>query len=218
MSICKLRFSSSTPSFSLIGLALIGLTVLVSGCAKPAEESRSTPVSETQNEHVNQTTAFETTSHPLVGVWLGQGMVDLNLVSLATNGLSATTQYEVESSAKVFLATEMAIEFKENGTMETAVEVVNKLGKRESGIGIATWEAVQTMTPGEYRVASVEEQADDSKVTDYKTYRVSEDGRTLTLLVDLPGVLGQCQPKIVLQKQRLRARIAKEQSASAELN
>lgn len=206
-------------SLTHLTLVMIGLALLASGCAQPAaEESRSTPEEETQNENVNQTADVETTTHPLVGVWLGQGMLDLNSAAIATEGLSATTRQEVESAARVFLATEMAIEFKENGVMETAVEVVNKFGKRESGIGLATWEASQTMTPGEYRVVSVEEQSDGSKVTDYKTYRLSQSGQTLNLMVDLPGVLGQCQPKIALQKQRQRARIAKESDGSTELN
>ena len=196
-------------------LAMTGVAFLISGCAKPAKEVNSgneEPAAATSS-NVSQTDAEDATSHPLVGVWLGRGAIDRNSVAAATDGLSAEAQRQVKTAAEVFVATEMAIEFKDDGMMETAVEIVNQSGKRESGVGIAAWEASQTVQPGEFRVVSVEEQEDGSAVTDYKTYRVSDDGQTLALLVDLPGVLGQCQPRIVFQKQTQQPRIAKELQA-----
>ena len=120
---------------------------------------------------------------------------------MAIEGLTAETKLQLTAKAESFLATEMAIEFKADGSMETAIEVINKLGKRESGVGIASWEANRTVNRGEYRVTSVEEQPDGSTVTDHKIYRVSADGQQLELLVDLEGLLGQCRPRIVLQRQ-----------------
>jgi hypothetical protein len=178
--------------------------MLIAGCAKPAADEETATVKESKPpvelaKHSEQDEAV--TQHELVGVWLGRGSLDQSAVGVAIEGLSAETQRQVNGAAEAFLATEMAIEFKADGKMETAIEVVNKQGQRESGVGIAVWEASQTVHKGEYRVTSIEEQLDGSKVTDHKTYRVSADGQTLVLLVDLPGLLGQCNPRIVLKRQ-----------------
>ena len=196
---------STTKTTLQICLALtLGGSAFIAGCAKPAADEETASVQESKpvvelarhterEEEVNQ--------HELVGVWLGRGTLDQNAVNVAIQGLSAETQRQVKTAAEAFLATEMAVEFKTDGKMETAVEVVNKRGQRESGVGIAKWEASPTVRKGEYHVTSVEEQLDGSKVTDHKTYRVSADGQSLVLLVDLPGILGQCNPHIVLQRQ-----------------
>jgi len=176
---------------------------LFSGCAKPAADEEASKVQENKPtvELAKHTEEEKVVDHELVGVWLGQGVLDQSSLAIAIKGLSSETKRQVTVAAEAFLATEMAVEFKANGEMETAIEVVNKMGQRESGVGLATWEATRTVNRGEYRVTSVEEQLNGSSVTDHKTYRVSSDGQTLKLLVDLPGLLGQCNPHIVLKRQ-----------------
>lgn len=195
---------SSTKMTLHFCLALtLGGAALIAGCAKPAADEESAAVKESKApvELAKHSEQDKASQHELVGVWLGRGTLDQNAITVALQGLSVETQRQVTTAAGAFLATEMAVEFKAEGKMETAIEVVNKQGQRESGVGIATWEASPTVRDGEYRVTSVEEQLDGSKVTDHKTYRVSADGRTLVLLVDLPGLLGQCNPHIVLTRQ-----------------
>ncbi|QEG24473.1 hypothetical protein [Mariniblastus fucicola] len=205
--------SISKTIFQLGVTIALAASVLTTGCARPApeaasspEESRSTPVA--MAGHVKEEAA---TRHELIGVWWGTGVLDQTSVAQAVEGLSPETQRQVSAAAESFLATEMAIEFKVDGQMETAVEVISQTGQRESGMGIAAWEATPTVTPGEYRVSAVEVQADGSSVTDHKTYRVSTNGQQLTLLVDLPGLLGQCNPRIVLQRQEESPSVASGQ-------
>ena len=194
--------SITNKTFQLCFFSAFLTAMLVAGCAKPADEP-STMVKETGPPVELAKHAVEEVAppHQLVGVWMGRGAISQNSLAIAIDGLSAETQQRVTAAAESFLATEMAVEFKANGQMESAVEVINKMGQRESGIGIATWEASPTINRGEFRVTSVEKQPNGSSATDYKTYRVSDDGQTLILLVDLQGLLGQCNPHIVMQRQ-----------------
>lgn len=182
-------------------LVLAGFAVFISGCAKPAEETSRVQETKPQVDLAKHSREEKQPQHELVGVWLGKGALDQNSLAIAIQGLSPETQRQLNAKAETFLTTEMAIEFKVDGTMETAVEVINKLGMRDSGVSLSTWEASRTVNRGEYRVTSVEDQSDGSKVTDHKIYRVSADGQNLELLVDLEGLLGQCNPRIVLQRQ-----------------
>jgi len=184
-------------------VAVTGSVLLASGCAKPAEEASDIRTEKPKPPvELVKHAAEKASPHELVGVWLGKGALDQDSLKLAIDGLSAETQRQISVAADTFLATAVAVEFKADGKMETAVGVINKRGARESGVALATWEASRTVNRGEYSVASVEKQADGSKVTDYKTYRISDDGQTLTLLVDLPGLLGQCNPRIVFDRQQ----------------
>jgi len=195
---------STTKTIFQLGFATLTATaLLLSGCAQPAaEEEASLTVENTPPVAMAAHATEEVeTQHELVGIWWGTGILDQESLNQAVEGLSAETRRQVTTAAESFLATEMAIEFKPDGKMDTAVEVTGKSGRRESGMGIATWEAAPTINAGEYRVTSVETQSNGLKVTDHKTYRVSKDGSQLTLLVDLPGLLGQCNPRIVLKRQ-----------------
>ncbi len=194
--------------------AAVGTALLVSGCAKPVAEKDPTPEGTPQVETAELVQKAEPATHALVGVWWGTGALDENALATAIQGLPLETQLQVAVAGESFLATEMAIEFKTDGKMETAVEVTGQLGQRESGSSVATWEAAPTATRGEFRVSSVEAQADGSKVSDYKTYRLSADGRKLILLVDLPDLLGQCSPQIVLDRQDEVQTIANESSGT----
>lgn len=201
--------STSKTIFHLGFTVAVTAALFVSGCAEPASEEASlAPKSESpiaQAAHENEKAADP---HELVGVWWGSGVLDQASLRAAMQGLSADTQQQLSVRAETFAATEMAIEFKVDGQMETAVEVTNQSGQRESGMGVATWEASPTITPGEYRVSSEETQPNGLKMTDHKTYRVSKDGMELTLLVDLPGLLGQCNPRIVLKRQAQQDSVA----------
>ena len=192
----------------------VGSVLLATGCAEPAAEEASISPSTPQTESVvpAQQASVEKAEapHELVGVWMGGGKLNEASLATAIEGLSPETRRQIKAAAESFLATEMAVEFKADGKMESAVEVTGPSGQRESGESVATWEAAPTITPGEYRVSSVEIQADGSKVSDYKTYRVSADGRMLVLLVDLPGLLGQCGPQIVLERQNEVQSVANE--------
>ena len=182
-------------------VAVTGSVLFVSGCAKPAREAAA-PVEKTKPQvELIKHSVEKSSSHELVGVWLGKGALDQGSLTLAIKGLSPITQRQVNAAADAFLATGIAVEFKSDQTMETAIVALNQRGARDSGVELASWEASRTVNRGEYRVASVEVQADGSKITDYKTYRISADRQTLTLLVDLPGLLGQCNPRIVFQRQ-----------------
>jgi len=205
--------STSKTIFQLGFTIAASAALLVSGCAKPAEETASmerepaaAPVA--MAAHAKEEVVEP---HELVGVWWGTGVLDEQSLNSAMQGLSLETQRQLTSKAETFVATEMAIEFKADGQMETAVEVTNQTGQRESGMGIATWEASPTINRGEYRVSSEETQTSGLKTTDYKTYRVSKDGTQLTLLVDLPGLLGQCNPRIILKRQAKEESVAMEQ-------
>jgi hypothetical protein len=208
MSISKTIFQ-----FGFTTLA-VGSALLISGCAEPAAEKasdlQSTPQVQLTVPAKQVAVDKADAPHELVGVWMGSGRLNEASLVTAIEGLTPETRRQIEAAAASFLATDMAIEFKADGQMESAVEVTSLSGQRESGESIATWEAAPTITSGEYRVSSVEIQADGSKVSDYKTYRVSADGRQLVLLVDLPGLLGQCGPQIVFQRQNEAQSVASE--------
>ena len=196
--------STSKTIFQLGFTIAASAALLVSGCAKPAAEETAVRSEETSATvelaaHVTEEVVVE---HELVGVWMGAGVLDEQSLSAAMDGLSLETRRQLTAKAQTFIATEMAIEFKADGQMETAVEITSQAGQRESDMGIGTWEASPTINPGEYRVSSEETQPSGLTFKDYKTYRVSEDGKQLTLLVDLPGLLGQCNPRIMLNRQR----------------
>lgn len=203
--------STSKKTFQLGFAIAASAALLVSGCAKPASEDvsmeaeNSTAAPVAMVAHAKEEVAE---AHELVGVWWGTGTLDQQSLNTAIDGLSFETRRGVTEKAATFLATEMAIEFKTDGQLETAVEVTNQTGQRESGMSVATWVASPTINSGEYRVDSEETQSSGLKTKHQKTYRVSQDGKQLTLLVDLPGLLGQCNPRIVLQRQEQQENVA----------
>ena len=192
---------------------LVGSALFVSGCAKPAAEETAVRESSAPVELAAHATEEVVAGRELVGIWLGSGVLDEQSLTTAMDGLSFETQRQLTAKAETFRATEMAIEFKANGQMVSAVEITSQTGKREAGSGAATWKATPTINPGEYRVSTEETRSTGLKVVDYKTYRVSKNGAQLTLLVDLPGLLGQCNPRIILTRQVEKETIAAGQGS-----
>lgn len=176
--------------------------------SEAALNSRSQPESAKQlDAAANQPAAagLETPSitpaSPLIGTWWGAGAIDENATTQLFDTLTPPAQEELAAQAEKFLATEMAIEFKPDSTIEMAIEIQADDNQRQSGITVGRWNA--TAQPDrKFEVVTTEVAADGTESTTVKTWQLSADGNQLSLNVQMPGtVLENCGPTIILDRQ-----------------
>ncbi len=189
----------------IVKIALVAIIASVSGCSKPAKETTTS----SSNTSSPQTTANDadlvqvssTIDSPLIGTWLGSGAIDEAAITKVFATLSPEKQEQLAAQAENFLATQMAIEFRSDATVETAIEILSAEGKMEAGTAVARWEA-KRIGDNTYEVTSIETGDNETSATTVKTWKLSADGKQISLDVPMPGtLLGNCQTSIILDRQ-----------------
>ena len=143
----------------------------------------------------------------LVGIWLGAAYLDENLLNEKLNGLPQEEASAIIQQAQFFAGTEMAIEFRPNGSLENDVEITAPDGQtiREGGQG--TWKIVQV--DGESFVVEIaERQGDGSMTSSQKVYKFYEDGDHFAVSIPLDNILGQCNPLLIFERKILSDQVA----------
>jgi hypothetical protein len=190
----------------------LATAIFISGCAKPAEKDAKAP----EDSGVETASLIDrSTPQPkeLIGIWWGTGALNEDQLALAIRDLSPLEQQQLVSAAEAFMATEMAIEFKADGSMETVIEVLTESGRREAGVELGQWSASPMTVERKFKVQTTSDQSNGAKTTDIKTIHLADEGKQISFQVNVPGLLGKCSPQIVLELQEIQS-VAQEPNGS----
>ena len=138
----------------------------------------------------------------LVGVWLGAAYIDEASLVSKLEQLPPQESEEILRQAQYFSGTMMAIDFRQDGSLENEIEIIPPNGQPQREQGYGTWKIAQIADEG-FVVEIAEEHADGSITKSQKIYRFYEDGDHFAVSIPLDNVLGECNPLIVFERQNL---------------
>lgn len=136
----------------------------------------------------------------LVGTWLGHTVIDEQMLEQQLTKMTLAQQEEAVLQAEGLLSTVMAIQYRGDGTMESAIEV--------TPLGEPT---IKAMSVGQWRVADfqqdrvmVESQESDSEgVTSVNknVYRIYPDRNAFAMTVPTSPLLSGCDVLMIFERQ-----------------
>ncbi len=138
----------------------------------------------------------------LLGVWLGEAVLNEALVEEKLQTLPPERQQLVLNRASSFLSTIMAIEFRADGTMENEIALTPVDGQPLRDGRVGTWKVIEQKAD-QIVIETAETMADGSVMTSQRLYEVSPDGSQVALRVPMNDELGACQPMILFSRQYL---------------
>jgi hypothetical protein len=138
-------------------------------------------------------------ANQLHGIWWGVAAIDQDSLAQAAAGLTPEQQSALLTQTKAFTSTEMAVHFKPDGTVETAVEVTAPNGQRISGVTTGTWGVVEARG-GRFVVETNETDDAGNQSTSQKVFTMVSNNR-ISLDAPMGDVLSQCKPQIVFERQ-----------------
>lgn len=200
---------------SVLSTIMTGVVVVSVGCAeRPAvvssidlqvEQDQSPATIATGVADQSATTA--PLSQAVVGTWLGQAMLDEPTLERKLEQLTPDEQERVFIIAENFLSTVMAMDVRNDGTIESEVEM-QPLGEapiRDSTVG--QWRATQT--GADQLAIELEELAeDDSTVLTKRSFQFYPDRNAFVMPVPIPEELKGCQAIMVFERQSATANVA----------
>ncbi len=212
--LCSNKFSHS--SGSLLSAVMAGVIALSIGCAE-----RPAPVSAADSQQDRSPAAVatgvsseNTTPAPLtdvvVGTWLGQATLDEVALEQKLAQLPADEQERVFVIAENFLSTLMAMDVRNDGTIESEIEM-QPMGDRpirDSTVG--QWQATQ-IDNDQLAVELEELAADDSTVITKRSFRFYPDRNAFVMSVPIPAELEGCQAMMIFERQSAVANVAERQ-------
>ena len=125
----RIWFSIITWSITLI--ACICLSMFL-GCSE-TQVTEPTETVQNQTADTAPPSRKEQLRQQLVGVWLGGAFFDEVALKQRVAQLPPEEAQDVVSSAQFFAGTVMAIDFRENGTLENDIEIVSPNGEKVRG-------------------------------------------------------------------------------------
>jgi hypothetical protein len=196
---------ASMPRLLLAGAVALGS---FSGCNSGAE-NRSAQPTQTDNQAGSESAAVQqdllagvNAKQQLIGVWLGQALLDEEALLQKLKPLSPPQRTEVLRSAEEFLTTVMAMELRGDGSMEKEFEITPNGGQPLRDGGSGAWRIVESK--GDQAVMETTATLfDGTVVTDRQLLRFYPDGNRLAVSVQLGDTLAGCNPQIVLYRQPL---------------
>lgn len=211
---CQRRRNSNIIFCGLCSATMAAALLTTIGCGRsddgPAAETTSNSLTLDESVRGNDSTkqptetgidSSMTSASPLIGTWWGSGAIDEAATTQLFQSLTPKAQEELAAQAEKFLATEMAIEFKPDATIEMAIEIVTDDNQKQSGLTSGRWTA--TVRPErKFEVQTTEVAADGTETTSVKMWQLSANGNQLSLDVSMPGTpLEKCGPTIILDRQ-----------------
>jgi hypothetical protein len=183
---------------------MLGVTAcLLFGCnqSKPpgdTEQKETTTQLATPRDQV----AAVSPALKLTGVWLGEAMMDEAKFQQKLSLLSPEQQQLMLAKARSFMSMVMAIEFRNDGTIQNGVEIVSTDGQilRDSAVG--KWKIVSAEN-NDLVVETRETLSDGTIVTDQNIYTFLPEGDRFAMAVPVSGELQGCNPMMVFAKKSL---------------
>ena len=206
----------SKKSWRCIGSALTimmaGVAALSVGCAeRPASVSSAGEQDQAPAAIATGVSDRRETAAPLsdviVGTWLGQAMLDETALEQKLEQLPADQQEKVFVIADNFMSTVMAMDIREDGTIESEVEMqpIGERPIRDSTVG--QWRATQ-IDNDQLSVELAELAQDNSTVVTKRSFRFYPDRNAFVMSVPIPAELKGCQAMMIFERQSAVANVA----------
>ena len=201
---------------NVAALTMGSLLMISSGCSEPA------PTDNTSSQSIRESSesaaavakdSLEMVQRKLTGVWMGGAAIDQAAFEATAAKLTQRQQEDLLSAAQTFISTAMAVDFRPDGTMETAVEITPPGGAPVSGATIGTWR-VTGVRGDEYAMEVRETLPDGSVATSEKLFSIVGDNQ-ISMTADTDPLVGQCGPRILLDRQVMPSeKVAQGESAT----
>lgn len=188
---------------ALITLCSLALLIPMTGCGNSGvpevaqERSGGNEVYQAAVKTEKET--IVNSANQLHGIWMGAAALDEALLEQAAAGMNEAQTNALVAEIKAFISTEMAVHFKPDGTLETAIEVTPPGGQPIAGITNGTWKVVEARG-GRFVVETTETDASGAVSKGQKIFTLLSDNR-VTVAAPLGSVLAQCNPQIILDRQ-----------------
>ncbi len=201
-------------------LILVTLFAMV-GCngstGSPATDNgqSSTPES-TEKQQKQELIASADVHQKLVGAWLGSAFLDEQRLVEKLESLPNDRQTAAVNLADEFLTTVVAMDLRQDGSLELEIEVTpfGSQPLRDGGVG--TWRIVET-SADQVLIEMRTKLSDGEVTTDRHRFRYYPDGNQIAQLVPLGADLDPCNPVIILHRQPVSQTNMAEQTAVGEL-
>ena len=201
----------ASSNFSTLWQAAIcvALTAVVCvGCGKPKSPPTNQPPAQAPGDQpgLNETGTIEFHStqqaqQSLAGLWLGQAVINEDTLKSLLAKMTKPDQQALVKESQTFVSTQMAMEFADDGRMETAVEVTPVGGQPIQGQTFARWNVLEAK--GNQIIVQTTQQNENGEVVSSQTvYTVSADGNRIVMQANVASPLAQCEPMIYLDRQR----------------
>ncbi len=142
------------------------------------------------------------TARSLAGVWLGKAVLDARKLEQRVSQLDPENQKVASAKAKSFLSTVMAMEFRENGTLESEVELISTQGQILRDGSLASWRVLDAK-PNGLLVQIQERLADGTIASDQHFYQFSADRNQIAFRVPVSPELRDCDAMVVFERKTL---------------
>ena len=204
------NFSSLWQASICVALA----AVVCVGCGKPkSDPANQTPAQAPADEPgPNETGAIhfhsaEQAQQSLAGLWLGRAVINEDTLKSLLAGMTEPEQQALVKESQTFVSTQMAMEFGNDGSMETAVEITPVGGQPIQGETFARWKVLEAQG-NQIIVQTTQQNENGEAVSSQTVYTVSADGNRIVMQANVASALAQCEPIIFLDRQ-LDERFAK---------
>lgn len=203
---------------SVLSTVMAGAIVLSIGCAeRPApvsavdsQQEQGPAAVATGSSNANANAAKAPLADVVVGTWLGQAMLDETALEQKLEQLPADEQERIFVIAENFLSTVMAMDVRNDGTIESDIEM-QPLGEpaiRDNTVG--QWRATQ-IDDDQLAVELAELAADDSTVITKRSFRFYPDRNAFVMSVPIPTELEGCQAMMIFERQSAVANVAQRE-------
>ena len=185
----------------LILVLLPCLLVGLSGCG--SETTVSSGAQSTSSAVAGgASTPVALTARTLTGAWLGEAILDEEKFQEQISQLDAETQKRVKLQAKSFLTTAVAMEFRENGTVQNEVELVSIHGKLLHDGSFGSWQVLESRPNG--MLVQLQERSSNGEVSTVKNfYQFSQDRNQMAIKIQVSKELATCDAMVVFDRKSL---------------
>ncbi|MFK7769099.1 MAG: hypothetical protein AB8B55_17885 [Mariniblastus sp.] len=182
---------------------LTAFTIGITGCGKTSE-TPTEPKTKTETTQSKETptdlVATVSMKQQLTGVWLGVASMDQSGFQEKLNRMQPAERSVAVAKASSFLSTVMAIDFRQDGTVENDLEIVATNGQvlREGTLG--TWAVLESTTDG-VLVETSEKLADGTVSKSQKRYQFSTNSNEFAMPVEVDEELKPFNAQMIFQRQ-----------------
>ena len=203
----------------VLSTMVLGVISISVGCAEQSASVSSTDDAQEQGPAAIATGVArkEAPAAPLsqavVGTWLGQATLDDSVLEKKLEQLPVDEQERVFVIAENFLSTVMAMDVRDNGTIESEVEM-QPLGEdpiHDSTVG--QWRATQ-VDRDQLAVELAELAEDNSTVVTKRSFHFSSDRNAFMMSLPIPNELQGCQAVMIFERQSAVANVAQREENS----
>ncbi len=177
-------------------LTLLGLTVLT-GCAKGDKEDSSASRQEPQASQPVKNQPNK--NDRLVGVWLGTASINESKLQGKLEQLAPEQRNGIIARAKSFLSTTMAVEYREDGSVENDLELVSVDGRLLRDGSVGTWQIVESQGES-LLIETVEQHSDGTTSTNRFDYKFVGDGSKFVMAVPVSEDLQDCDATLEFKR------------------